>query len=89
MRLSFKHFDGGRIGCVDVVDLDSGKVIGHIQSDGVGFGNGGGIYVCLFDAKYAATVRTFDECKGFVMGVESVLRHITAMPNSVAGSSAA
>jgi hypothetical protein len=77
MRLKFKWFDARRRNVEDVTDLDTGKVVGHIQSHGVGFENNGGIDISMFDGKYTASVNRYDACVGFVLGVETVLNHMT------------
>jgi hypothetical protein len=77
MRLKFDHFDGRRWNLKDVIDEDTGKKVGFIRSDGVGFTNLGGIEISLFDNKYRTTVSSYKECLGFVRGVESVLNHMT------------
>lgn len=78
MRLTFDHFDGRSRSDRDVVDQDTGKKVGRIQSNGVGFENTGGIDISLFDGKYQTTVSSFKECCGFVLGVQAVLRHMTS-----------
>jgi hypothetical protein len=79
MRLRFEPFDGRHHNFIPVVDEDTGNVVGHIQSDGVGFGNIGGIRVSLFDDKYSAYLNRYEECSGFVKGVATVLNHMTAV----------
>ena len=78
MRLTFKHFDGRRRNYEPIIDEDSGKQVGLIQYDGVGFGGSGGIDVSLFGGKYAISVNQYDECWGFVKGVEAVLNEMTS-----------
>jgi hypothetical protein len=77
MRLTFQVFDGRRFNMVDVYDEDTNDIVGHIQSDGVGFGNSGGIEISLFDGKYRTMLNRYEECRGFVRGVEAVLNHMT------------
>jgi hypothetical protein len=76
MHLKFDHFDGRSWNVKDVIDEDTGKQVGHIRSDGVGFGNIGGIEISLFDGKYEATVSSYKECVGFVKGVQAVLNRM-------------
>ena len=38
------------------------------------------IRVSLFGGKYAMTVNSYEECWGFVKGVEAVLDHATHIP---------
>jgi hypothetical protein len=78
MRLKFDPFDGRSWNFRDIIDEDTGKMVGHIRSNGVGFTNIGGIEISLFDDKYRTTVSTYKECRGFVAGVQSVLNHMTA-----------
>ena len=79
MRLTFDHFDGRSRVFTDIVDEDTGKIVGHIRSNGVGFTNNGGIDIFLFDHKYQARVGSYPECLGFVRGVQCVLNHMTAL----------
>jgi hypothetical protein len=37
-----------------------------------------GIHVSLFDGKYFTIASTYDECVGFVNGVQAVLNHATS-----------
>ena len=78
MHLKFDHFDGRSRVSRDIIDEDTGKIVGHIRSNGVGFTNNGGIEIYLFDHKYRNTVSSYPECRGFVLGVQSVLNHMTA-----------
>jgi hypothetical protein len=84
MRLEFdvsphRSFDGRRSGdYLDVIDRDTGKKVGYIRSNGVGYSyGGGGIFITLFDGKYSDTLNKFEECWGFIKGVEAVLNHLT------------
>jgi hypothetical protein len=76
MRLTFKFFDGRKRCCRDIIDEETGKEVGHIMSNGVGFNNYGGIDITLFGGKYRYTAERYDECWGFVKGVETVLNHV-------------
>jgi len=76
MKLTFKPFDGRHIDHVYVIDEDTGQRVGFIASQGTGFGGRGGIEISLFDGKYAITAHRYEECLGFVKGVETVLRHV-------------
>jgi hypothetical protein len=78
MRLEFERFDGRSRAVKDIIDKDTGKMVGHIQSRGVGFENDGGIDIWLFDGKYQITAHSYPECFGFVQGVQAVLNHMTA-----------
>lgn len=84
MRLKFEPFDGRRKNYPNIIDEDTGKVVGHIRSNGVGFTNNGGIDISLFDGKYRAKVNSYPECLGFVRGVQCVLRHMTAFTDDAA-----
>ena len=77
MRLKFEPFDGRSHSYRDIVDEETGRTVGHIRTNGVGFGNTGGIEVSLFDGKYRTEVNRFEECWGFVRGVQTVLNHMT------------
>lgn len=79
MRLTFEVFDGRRHNVVEVFDQDTGDVVGHIRTDGTGFGSSGGIEISLFDDKYRGTLSRYEECQGFVKGVSAVLNHMTAL----------
>jgi hypothetical protein len=48
---------------------------GEIQTSGVGFAGGGGIFISLFDGKYTTCVNRYDQCWGFIHGIETVLNH--------------
>jgi hypothetical protein len=74
MRLSFKPFDGRSRNFIDVIDQDSNRVVGQINSSPGHLG----IYISMFDQKYGGTVSTYEECLGFVRGVESVLNRMTS-----------
>ena len=78
MRLKFDPFDGRGRNLRYIIDEDTGKRVGHIYSNGVGFENTGGIDISLFDNKYRTTVSSYKECRGIVLGVQSVLNHMTA-----------
>jgi len=60
------------------------KRVGYVKSNGVGMYSAGGLEVSLFDDKYRGSFSRFHECVGFVRGVESVLRHLTAAPEQTA-----
>jgi len=78
MKLTIKHekpFDGRRYCYVEIIDEDTGKKVGSVRANGVGFGNHGGIVVSLFGGKYWAELNRFEECYGFMKGVEAVLRY--------------
>jgi hypothetical protein len=76
MRLHFDKFDGRARRYVQVIDQDTGESVGHINSRGVGADRFGGIEVWLFDGNYTANLNRYDECVGFVLGVQAVLNHI-------------
>jgi hypothetical protein len=78
MHLRFDPFDGRSRNVREIIDEDTGKMVGHIQSRGVGFENNGGIDISLFDDKYRTTVNSYKECRGFMLGVQAVLNHMTA-----------
>jgi len=80
MRLRFKPFDGRAQNFIDVTDEETGKVVGYIQSFGVGTYCSGGINVSLFDEKYEGHFNRYEEVVGFVLGVQAVLNHMTRLP---------
>jgi|tagenome__1003787_1003787.scaffolds.fasta_scaffold20277220_1 hypothetical protein len=65
------------IAFADIIDDETGKTVGSIRTNAVGLGNGGGIAVSLFDGKYQTEVKSKDECRGFILGVQAVLNHMT------------
>ena len=77
MRLTFEPFDRRYLGVLDVIDQDTGKEVGYIIVNGVGFVGGGGIEVSLFDGKYQTSAHRYEEVRGFINGVEAVLNHMT------------
>jgi hypothetical protein len=72
MDLTFKPFDGRK---TNVIDQTSSQIVGKIYSNW----NSPGIEITLFDRKYEATVHTFEECFGFVKGVQCVLTRMTSV----------
>jgi hypothetical protein len=86
MRLKFDFFDGRKWCTRDVIDEETGKVVGYIRSNGTGFENYGGIDIELFDGKYLKVANSYKECFGFVMGVQAVLNHLTTTTNYTAKS---
>jgi len=77
MRLEFEKFDGRQMTYVPVMDHESGQQVGYISAPGAGMYNRRGINVSLFGDKYKVKVNGYDECIGFVKGVETVLNHVT------------
>jgi hypothetical protein len=73
MDLSFTHFDGRSWNIIDVIDKDTGRVVGFLRPRSSSLS---GIEISLFEDKYRAVVGTSDECLGFVRGVQAVLNHI-------------
>jgi hypothetical protein len=74
MYFYFKPFDDkARFDIIDIVDRLTGRVVGYIRSRAPS----PGIDVIMSDAKYCATVDGYQECRGFVRGVETVLRRMT------------
>jgi len=83
MRLKFERFDGRRESTRSVIEESTGKEVGYIRSNGVGFSGGGtraegGIEIYLFGGRYQQTVETSDQCWGYIKGVEAVLDHMTS-----------
>ena len=96
MKLTFKHdrpFDGRRHSYSEIIDQDTGERVGYVRSSGVGFGNSGGIWISMFGGKYSDRLNRFEECFGFMKGVESVLgytqRHLTSTEYPTAKEDAA
>jgi hypothetical protein len=78
MKLAFEPFDGRTFTDRDVRDMDANdRVVGFIASGR----QKPGIHISLFDGKYTATVPIFEECRGFVAGVEKVLNHMGSLVN--------
>ena len=76
MQLTFDPFDGRARCHRSIIDADTGRKVGEISSEGVGTYRYGGITISLFGGKYTTTVRRYDQCWGFVKGVEAVLDHM-------------
>lgn len=83
MRLVFQKFDSRKIDYVPVIDQNTGQCVGDIMPSGTGFERYGGIDIALFDGKYCLTAHTYEECVGFVKGVEAVLNHMVAIERPV------
>ncbi len=88
MNLVFEPFDGRGLNCRTVIDKDTGAEVGRIMSYGVGPHRSGGIHVSLFGGKYDRYFRRYDQCVGFVKGVEAVLDHMTATGEQTAQAAA-
>ena len=73
---------------VQVVDLDTGKVIGDIENrQGQIRLDSNDEYVrhpsrtiSLFGGKYIGQFETHDECYAFAEGVQAVINHLTSLP---------
>ena len=88
MRLTFQPFDGRSRVHREIVDEDTGETVGEIVADGAGAERGRGIKVSLFGGKYrSARLHGYEECCGFVQGVEAVLRHMTDLPRKKSAGS--
>jgi hypothetical protein len=74
MELEFRAFDGEQPSFLPIINKDTGEQVGEIYCQGSV--EGGGINVSIFNGKYRGTVNTYEECVGFVKGVETVLTHI-------------
>ena len=74
MRLKVKYPDDFRSNGLLVLDEDTGKVVGTIQSSKHRT-DSSGIDIWLFDGKYQTRVNGSDAAVGFLMGVEAVLNH--------------
>ncbi|HET7491102.1 MAG TPA: hypothetical protein VFK01_04420 [Bradyrhizobium sp.] len=86
MRLKFEPFDDNP-DYLAILDEDTGNEVGMVQ---VGAGmDSSGIDVSLFDGKYQIRVKRYDTAIGFVLGVQSVLNHMTSCANPQYASKAA
>jgi hypothetical protein len=92
MRLEAKHVDmrggypePGVFWVTDVVDLDSGKIIGSIRNET----HPRSRHISLFDGKYVADFKSQQECDAFIKGVETVLDHATSFTEPKAAEQAA
>jgi hypothetical protein len=74
MRLKFEAFDYDP-DYLAVVDEDTDNQVGMVQ---IGAGvNSSDIDISLFDGKYEMRVKRYDTAVGFVLGVQTVLNHMT------------
>ena len=78
MRLIFEPFDGRRPNYRPVIDEDTSKQVGSIHSHTTGTDCFGGIDITLFDGKFRARVNRYEAAVGFVLGIETVLNHMTS-----------
>jgi len=77
MRLTFPFFDGRSRNYAAVIDEDTGEEVGYIESSGSDPYRSAGMTVSLFDGKYRIDdADRYEECRGFVRGVEAVLNHM-------------
>jgi hypothetical protein len=76
VKLTFPKFDARAVNYVEVVDEETGRSVGYINAGGVGFAGNGGILIDLFGGKYTGYFNRYDECVGFIKGVQSVLNHL-------------
>jgi hypothetical protein len=96
MRLTFDKFDARGFTYIPITDQDTGQEVGTISAGGVGFAGVGGISISLFGGKYQGYAKTYNECVGFVRGVQAALNYIgnhmtdtnPATPRAVRGSAA-
>lgn len=89
MDLTFEKFDGRGRHWRNVIDKATGKIVGQIISHGVRPLGGGGISIWLFDGKYQGWVHSYEATRGFVLGVEAVLSHMTEIAASASQRDAA
>jgi hypothetical protein len=78
VRLKFEPFDDGSRHWVPVIDEDTGKQVGSIHSYGTGPDCFGGTDISLFNGKYRARVNRYEAAVGFVIGVETIVNHMTS-----------
>jgi hypothetical protein len=76
VNLIFEKFDGRSRSWTPIIDQDTGEEVGTISCEGLGSDRYGGIYVSLFGDKYRVGFHRYDECVGFVRGVETVLNRV-------------
>lgn len=63
-----------------VIDLDTGKTIGFISGrHGSALDSFPSWVIQLFDAKYSAGFKSWEECAAFAKGVETVLNHMISV----------
>lgn len=76
MKLAFEPFDGRTCTDRDIGGMDSNSRI-------VGFITAGrqkhGIHISHFEGRCTSTVPRFEECRGFMKGVEKVLNHMAGL----------
>jgi hypothetical protein len=77
MRLKFEHFDN-HPDYMRVMDEDTDKEVGLIHTGVNGMDLSYGIDISLFDGKYQTRVSRYETAVGFVLGVQSVLNHMTS-----------
>ena len=79
MRLTYKTFNGQRRRSAEVIDQDTGKIVGQVNSAGVRRGYPlGGMTVSLFNGRYQSRFDNSHECWGFIKGVECALNHMNS-----------
>jgi hypothetical protein len=78
--LSLKPCDGDSWNDIDVFDEHSHRVVGSIRSK---CSASPGFLISLYDRKYETTVSTYEECSGFIKGVEAVLKRLTSPDDEV------
>jgi hypothetical protein len=71
MQLTFDWFDGRTSRIRAVIDKLNRDEVGHINTC-----RSSGISISLFGGRYEAEVHSYDECVGFIKGVEAVLNHL-------------
>jgi hypothetical protein len=77
MRLTYRPFNGRGRYFANVIDQDSGKIVGQVNSAGVRRGyHLGGMTVSLFNGRYQSRFNNSHECWGFIRGVECALNHV-------------
>jgi hypothetical protein len=88
MRFKLEHFDN-HPDYLRVIDEDTDKEIGIIYTGENGMDLSGGIDISLFDGKYRTRVKRYETAVGFVLGVQSVLNHMTSCVDPQSASKAA
>lgn len=96
LEIDGRSFEAKWLGPHDVVDLDTGAVVGSLKCDEGATLSAAQNYfryptrlISLFDGKYKGRFERHDECQAFADGVASVLNHMVSLPTAKATSKVA
>jgi len=81
MNLKFKVFDGRSDNDIDVINEATNEIVGYIKTR-----PRSGIRISLFDQKYQGVVSSYEECFGFISGVQSVLNRLVSVNDGRQGT---